>query len=126
MYLTRDGFFGLPNGAITGVKLPDGEYVCVREMSGLAREQFEEMCRKCSAGEEIYSMRALLTVFCTCDATGNLLFSPEDLDRVSQKPASILDAIYRAAIELNTLGELHLAELAKNSAPATDGDSPTA
>jgi len=125
MSLTRDEFLSLPNNKIAQVPLLENRVIYVREMSGLDRERFELACYKHSESDELYSARALLTIFCTCDIDGSLLFTEDDLDAVSRKPAALLDAIYRAAIELNALGQDRVLALAKNSETATDGDSPT-
>jgi hypothetical protein len=125
MSLTRDEFLSLPNDKIMQVLLPDNLTICVREMSGLDRERFELACYNRSESDDLYSGRALLTIFCACNADGSLLFTEDDLDAVSRKPAALLDAIYRAAIELNVLGQDRVLALAKNSEIATDGDLPT-
>ena len=125
MSLTRDEFLSLPNDKVAQVPLSENHVIYVREMSGLDRERFELACYRRSESDELYSGRALLTIFCACDESGNLLFTEDDLDAISRKPAALLDAIYQAAIELNALGRDRMLALVKNSETATDGGSPT-
>lgn len=122
--ITKETFLSL-SPEVDLVPLGYGMSIWVRSMSGLDREKFEHDCAELGESPERYSVRALLTIYCACDGNGTLLFERSDLEAVSQKPASILNAIYEAASRLNQLGAANISALAKNSETVTDDDSPT-
>jgi hypothetical protein len=87
------------------VSLSGGASVFVRSFDGLEREQFEQQCRDTSDDPSLYSIRALLTVYCACTQDGLRLFTDADLPEVSKIDWIILDAIFKQAAEFNKLGD---------------------
>ena len=55
--------------------------------------------------ERAINFRARLAAATCCDADGNLIFRPEDVTLLTQKPVKVLIRICDAAIKLNALNE---------------------
>jgi translation initiation factor 2 beta subunit (eIF-2beta)/eIF-5 len=83
---------------------PTPTSVFVREMSARERDDWEEsnVLRKGKKTETNFrNMRARLAIATCCDADGNLIFKPEDVDFLSAKPVKVLERICKAALKIN-------------------------
>ena len=111
MSITKDGFFD--RGHITKpreVRLPDGESIFVRPLSGSGRDAFASAQQR--GREELGT--ATLIAYCACDETGKLLFCKDDIERISNMPVSLIGPIAEAIIEDAGLGANAVEEEVKN------------
>jgi hypothetical protein len=93
--------------------------VFVREMSARQRDGYEAtlFSKKGKTMEpNLKDIRAKLAVATCCDADGNLIFCPEDVEYLSQQSVKALDRICEAARKLNGLNDdgVDEEELVKN------------
>jgi hypothetical protein len=51
------------------------------------------------------NFRAIVAVATCCDANGNLIFQPEDVQWLTEKPLKVLDRICKAALKINGLSD---------------------
>lgn len=97
------------------VEIPEwGGYVFVRMMSARQRDQFEAE----QVSDPYKDIRARLAVHTVCDEHGEMLFSMQDVEALSQKSAAALDRIFAAAVKLNRISKEDIDELEKNSTAA--------
>ena len=82
-----------------------GGQVCLREMSGTQRDQFELSLRE--ADESSSSVRALFVSFHLCDADGELFeFSDAEREQLGDNgPGSVLDFLFDKCRELSGMDE---------------------
>jgi hypothetical protein len=91
--------------------------VFVREMTAREKDKWEDALvnRK---GKKIQTnlanLRARLVVATACDADGNLIFRPEDVEYLTEKPVKVLERLCAAAQKLNNVSEDDEEELVKN------------
>ena len=60
--------------------------------------------------EAISNMRERLVIATCCDADGNLIFKPEDINMLGEKPVAVLERIVDAALKINNLKKSDLDE----------------
>ncbi len=97
---------------IVSLEIPEwGTTVWVRTMDGSERDRFEET----QIREKWNDLRARLAVATVCDESGQLLFEPKDVQRVSKKNCHALDRIFAVSSKLNHLTADDIEELKKNS-----------
>jgi hypothetical protein len=117
------------------VDLGNGEYVCVRQMTGRERDRFEQSLMKEERGKRgaitysrsLEDFRAKLAVNTLCDEEGNLLLESSDYEILSQNmSAAKLERIINKAQELNRITEEDREELVKNSVDVQSDDSTSA
>lgn len=92
--------------------------VWVRGMTGTERDSWEQtvFAKRKGAKDEVYPYyRASLIVRSVCDDKGARLFSDEDIVRVSEMPADILDDIYDVAARLSGISQEEVDRIEKNS-----------
>ena len=113
--------------------------VKVRGLTGTERDAFEESNRQIRPvrgangkpdGQEVVPMlanvRARLVVKCALDPEDDTrLFTDQDANALGKKSAKVLDRLFDVASRLSGLTEEDIEELAKNSAAAASGDSPS-
>jgi len=78
--------------------------VFVREMSARERDDYEAshlIGKGKKARTNFKDMRAKLAIATCCDADGNLIFTPHDVQWLSSKPVKVLDRICDAANKIN-------------------------
>ena len=93
-------------------------WIYVRELSARERDEFENSLTSGTGKKlkfETKDVRARLAVLVCCDEAGARIFSPDDVDWLSQRPAGILSKIYDAAQQLNNFSDEDVEELVKNS-----------
>jgi len=93
--------------------------VYVRAMPAWARVKWSEHL----TGDDHSTTAALFVVFTACDEKGCLLFTEEDVPQLQQLPYTLLDAVGKAALELNGMGRERIEELKKSSSTTQPSDS---
>ena len=107
---TKEAFFAAaPKPKTAEVRL-DGQTVTIRAMNVGERLKFEAAASGKPSGE----VALLAVVASVIDAEGNLMFSPDDVDRLKALPPESVLPIMRAVLKLNALTERDVKELAKN------------
>lgn len=107
------------------VDLGNGDFIYVRQMSGKERDHFEQSLLKeklDSKGQltgyerNLENFRAKLVIATACDATGEPLLSPSDVDVLSKNRTGLtLEKIATVAQKLNNITEQDKENLTKNS-----------
>lgn len=102
-----------------------GQHVYVRLMSGRERDRWESsiMAMDGDATKFYDGVRARLCQMTACDESGTLIFTPAQIDALSQKSSTALQRIYDVAMRINKLRKSDLDELEKNSQSATSASS---
>ncbi|MDR1383324.1 MAG: hypothetical protein LBJ67_05705 [Planctomycetaceae bacterium] len=96
---------------------PEKTLVYVRELSGREKDAFESGLVSIKGRKQklnLEDMRARMAVLVCCDAEGNAIFRPEDVEWLTKKSCRPLTRIYNAAKELNDLSNEDEEELLKN------------
>lgn len=98
--------------------------IFVRAMTGTERFKLEG--HSGDSGEKIqgsldFMLRVI--VLCSCDASGNPVFTEADMPALGGKNSVLLMRIFRKAAELNALTPADIKDLEKNSDGARDEDS---
>ena len=111
MSLDRLNFFAAAKFPVKSVDLPDGNTVHVRAMSAGDRDRFGF-----EAGDspEI-DATARLVAATASNSRGELLFTREDIPKLSELPVTFLQPIAEAALVLNSMGAKAVEDLRKNS-----------
>ena len=111
------------------VPVPEwGGEVMVRPMTGTERDAYEQAVyqeREENDGCAL-NMRARVVAICTLGEDGKQLFTDADVEALGGKSAAPLDRIYDVVARLSRLGNAHVDELEKNSAPAPSCNSTAA
>lgn len=117
--LTRDLILSQKKLKMQEVEVPEWEgSVFVRELSGQERDEFEEgvyLQKGDKTTTNFKNFRARLVVVSTCDAEGNRLFTPDDVEEVGRTSAAALERIYKVAEMLSGFRKKDVDELTKNS-----------
>ena len=92
-----------------------GGEVLVSEMSGTARDAWEQSIREKDANGRLVSPRAKLIVCSVVDDKGERLFKDKDLKDIGNLSASVLEKICEVAMRLNGLGSDDIQKSKKNS-----------
>lgn len=116
MGLSREAILGARDRHVSEVAVPEwGGSVYVRSLTGAERDILEhEWNRMQSADKPQPLMRAAFVQLVACDADGSLLFSPDDVQPISEKNAVALSRIFDAAFAINFVTEEDVEDLAKN------------
>ena len=88
-----------------------GGEVGIKAMTAGERDAFEVAHTKSKDKD----FRARLAAATVCDAVGQLLFGPGDIPALSALPASVLEPIVQAAVEVNQLSSQAIEDLKGNS-----------
>jgi len=104
-----------------------GGTVRIRTMTGAERDEFHA-ARAAEGAESVPFSRfsALLLVVACVDASGNRLFTQEDIAALQAKAAASLDAPTAVAMRLNGFGRAALEQAEKNYASSQSDDSGSA
>ena len=109
--------------AIEKVEFANGDYVFVREMTGKERNTFEKSIVKQEKDrqgtiqfvQKLDNFRSKMAVCTVCDEKGKLLFTANDVDKLSESiSAAMLDVITSAAQKLNGISVEAKEEIIKN------------
>ena len=79
-------------------------------MTGSRRDRFEQAALK----DPSNNLRARMVVYSACDEKGVFLFDENDILALGDQPASALDRIFEAAVEVNALRPKDVSSLEKN------------
>lgn len=131
--LSRETLLQKEELEIVLVDLGKGEFICVRQMTGRERDQFEKSLRKevkdkkgtvVSYENELEDFRAKLAVNTVCNNDGALIFRPQDYEKLSVNMSAFrLEKIVNEAQKLNAITEEDKEALVKNSEAAQSGSS---
>jgi hypothetical protein len=121
--LTKEQILAADDMGLLRVNVPEwGGDVFVRVMTVGERDAYEnEWQRKRETGVDDFRTKFLMR--CLVDEKGNRLFDNGDIARLSQKSARVMNRVWMAAMEHNSLSEESIEELAKNSEPGPTAGS---
>ncbi len=118
---------------IKKVWVTDEDYVCVRQMTGRERDQFEQSMLKPIKDQQgnivdyerqLEDFRAKLAACTICDEEGKLLLHFNDYLKLSQQmSAKKLEKIVNTSQELNRITDEDKEAMVKNSKGGQNGDS---
>ena len=114
MALTKDQILAADDMGLLEVEVPEwGGSVFVRVMSVGERDSYENdlMINK-SKGVENFRSKFLQRVL--CDAKGELMFTPDEVETLAKKSARAVARVWAAAMKHNALTDDDVQELAKN------------
>lgn len=112
--LTRETFLNLRFDLPTElVELPGGTTVHVRTLTAAERDRFEAEHQARKDRHAQFRARFAAAVLCDCD--GKPLFTAADVETLDQLPGTVLDAVVKAGMALNGLGEDATEAARKNS-----------
>jgi hypothetical protein len=112
MDLSKEQIFAAGDITVKEVKVSEwGGVIHVRMMSGDERDAYEGSASQ--PGQKF--IRARLVQMTACDAAGNLLFTPDDLPKISAKAGAALDRVFAAAARHNRITPADIEELKKGS-----------
>lgn len=107
---------------VQDVYVPEwGGTVKVRTMEGTERDAFEAA----SIGAPYKDLRARLAVATVCNADGSLMFTAQDIPRLTRKSSKALDRVFSVSTKLSGLSKEDVEELKKNSSQIPSSDSST-
>lgn len=120
--LNRDQILAKTTLRTEMVKIPEwDDEVCVRELTAGQRDEYEGSILQQNGQNIVLNrqrMRARLCAMTIVGPDGNLLFTEEDVDKLSELGAGALDRIYDVAQRLSGLSKSDEETLAKNSVSA--------
>lgn len=120
MALNKDQILGSTDVNLETVDVPEwGGSICVRTMTGIERDDFENRINRPGVGDE--NWRAKLLVKCICDEKGARLFSDEEATKLGAKNAPVIFRLFKIASKVNKLGKEDVEAYEKNSLPAPSG-----
>ena len=109
------------------------DFVYVREMTGKDRDNFENSIMKARRNKKgdiegydqsLENFRSKLAVVTVCDETGELLFAPDDMKKLSECISiTYLEKIVEVASAVNKITPKDKEDLLKNSEADPDGNS---
>jgi hypothetical protein len=115
--LSKEQILAADDMGLLKLSVPEwGGDVYIRVMTVGERDAYEnEWQRKRDTGVDDFRTKFL--VRCLVDEKGNRLFDNNDVMRLSQKSARVMNRVWLAAMEHNNLSDQSIEELAKNSDP---------
>jgi hypothetical protein len=109
--LNREQFFAaVPPPKAEDVEVPGMGVVRVRTLTAGERCKLEDASR----GKGVEGFRARIVVASVVGEDGKPLFGYEDVQRLSDTPAYVLEPIVDAAVRLNAMSAADVSELEKN------------
>lgn len=113
--LSKDQILQSEDRKTKTIEVPEwGGEVIIKEMSAFDRDEFESSLAGKNGGQNLKNWRAKLAAVSIVDEKGSLLFSKDEILKLSKKSSKALNRIADAAIELNQMGDDTVEELAKN------------
>lgn len=114
MPLNKDQILAADDRATKEVPVPEwGDSVLLRVMSGTERESFEREWQ--STEDKLlpqYKLKMLRR--CLCDSAGAALFSDDELERLGEKSALVIEKLFRECMRLNGFETNTVEDAAKN------------
>ena len=122
--MNRDEILECDDRPIESVDVPEwGCSVKVRTMASAERDKYEQSVVDIDSGKRNFrNLRAKLCVLTIVDDDGELIFGPNDAEKLGAKSAKAIDRIFEVAQRLNGIGQGDIEELEKNSGTVPDGD----
>ena len=119
MNLSRDQILEASDLKTQVAEVPEwGGSVIVRTMTGADRDTFENNLVTVKADgsreQNLTNFRAKLVALTAVDDAGNLLFSADDVARLSGKSAAALERVFTVAQAINGLGAQAVEDATKN------------
>lgn len=105
---------------ITRVEVPEwGGELLLRPMTGTERDRFEAEALNAREGEGLsmqylVGIRARTVAMHACDATGELIFTSEQIDMLGKKNANTLDRVFDVCREISGITSEDVDELEGN------------
>ncbi len=122
MALTSEEIINADDAGIREIEVPEWKgVVCLRVISGKARDQFDQELIKATKPDgsvDIVNLRPLLLSFALCDGDGAPLFTLADVEKLNQKSANVLSRLFSVAKEMNDMTE----EAVKKRLGNSEGD----
>lgn len=113
LILDRAAILAAGDLRLEAVPVPEwGGSVYVRELTAAQRDEWEAELQDFPAARR--NARAKLAALTVCDANRRLLFSASDVEALGRKSAGALQRVFNAALRLNRVSRLDLAELEGN------------
>ena len=127
----KKALFEYDDTVIEKVDVPEwgelGKNLYIRTMSGKDRDTYEMSIVNAGKKDDeddgkdedvddtfMYNMRASLVVACCCDKEGNLLFKPEDADKLGNKSGAALDRLFDVGRKLMKMSDGDVKEMEKS------------
>lgn len=127
--LSRDAILNSADLPMEKIHIPEwGGDVYIRTICAGDRDSFEESISSGAKDRKsnMKNFRARLAVLCCVDASGNRLFTENDIEALGKKSCKALDRILTVSRKLNGFSDNDVEELVKNSAGTPDDALPSA
>jgi hypothetical protein len=114
-FLSKDQILSTQDLKTEIIEIP--EWNCklrISEMTGFARDRYEESCLGKKGGVNLVNIRARLAAATVVDENGDLMFTEKDIIKLGNKSGAALNRIYEAAQRINKINDNDVEELAKN------------
>lgn len=114
--LSKDDILGASDLTTEDLEVPEwGGTVRIAVMPGWARDEYEGLLVARGNKKALPpNIRARYVSYCLVDEHGNLLFTPQDIEKLGKKSAVALDRVFDAASTLNRTNEEGMEIAAKN------------
>ncbi len=107
--LTRDQILNAQDIKVHHVDVPEwGGGIHMRQLSCAAAESYQDYLislQKKDGQIRLSGMRVTLLTLVLCDAVGNLLFTDNDLDALSERDSMVIGRLYEEAKRINAIIE---------------------
>lgn len=111
--LTKDDILKASDCSVEPLDVPEwGGRIYLRLWSAADLDAFEKSVLGNQQHDD--NKRAIVASLSICDADGNRLFSPEDVEELGKKSATALDRVLLRAVEMNRMTVAAQEELEKN------------
>ena len=127
-FLTRDEILKIDDLKREAIDIPEwGGSICVRELTGAERSELFALWKQDESDEkQVQDSFAIIvaTVRLTaCGEDGKPLFTADDILRIRNLNAKVLDKIYKEAAKMNGFGADGIEEAKKSAEPMANGVS---
>ena len=117
MSLSREDILNAIDLELREISVPEwGGTVYLRNLSGSERDEMEIKFREAADNPQIFvGIRAYVLSLVLCDEQRYRLFtSTEDVERLGEKNAAVLDRLFEIALDMNAIGEAAIEDAKKN------------
>jgi len=113
--LTKEQILSANDLDVEKMSIPEwGGDVYIRPLSSRDRDRWESQVATTTGKITYDNLRAKLVARSICDEQGNLLFSDSDVEALGNKSAAAMQRIFNRLLEINTITDEDIDELAKN------------
>lgn len=108
MLLTKEQILNADDLNADTVEVPEwGGDVPIRELTGTARERFEQVLVQADKSPNAdANVRASLVALSIVDEAGDLMFNVNEITALGKKSVKALDRVFKAAKKLNAMDEV--------------------